>query len=67
MKRKVVRIGKAQAIRIRKDTVRMNSSKKPRAGWAAAFREMARCGDDALLDYDLGALNRWDQREWEWR
>jgi antitoxin MazE len=26
------------------------AGKPPRAGWAAAFREMARRGDDALLD-----------------
>jgi antitoxin MazE len=28
----------------------IRSSKKPRAGWAKAFAQMARHGDDALLD-----------------
>jgi antitoxin MazE len=28
---------------------------RPRAGWAAAFQEMARRGDDALLDADAPA------------
>lgn len=28
----------------------VRSNRKPRAGWAAAFQEMARRGGDALLD-----------------
>ena len=41
--------------------------KKPRAGWAAAFREMARRGDDALLDDAAPSLSEWDEDEWRWR
>jgi len=41
--------------------------KKPRAGWDAAFEEMARRGDDALLDGDTPNLSSWDEDEWEWR
>lgn len=41
--------------------------KKPRHGWAEAFQEMARCGDDALLDADASPLTGWDEDEWEWR
>ncbi len=37
-----------------------------RAGWAAAFQEMARQGDDALLDEIPPSLSRWDEEEWEW-
>lgn len=40
--------------------------RKPRAGWAAAFREMARHGDDALLDAPTPSSS-WDREEWEWR
>ena len=40
--------------------------KRPRAGWAAAFQEMARRGDDALLDV-APSLSDWDEGEWEWR
>jgi antitoxin MazE len=40
---------------------------KPRAGWAAAFREMARRGDDALLDDVAMAFSSWDNGGWEWR
>jgi antitoxin MazE len=40
--------------------------KRPRAGWAAAFQDMARRGDDALLD-DAPSLSDWDEGEWEWQ
>ena len=39
---------------------------KPRAGWAEAFEEMARRGDDALLDGDSSVPTSWDEDEWEW-
>jgi antitoxin MazE len=38
----------------------------PRAGWANTFQEMARRGDDALLDPEPTSLNQWDEDEWEW-
>jgi antitoxin MazE len=41
--------------------------KKPRDGWASAFQEMARRGDDALLDEVPPTLSSWDEDEWEWR
>ena len=39
---------------------------KPRAGWEAAFKEMAERGDDKLLDGDLPSLTSWDEEEWNW-
>lgn len=45
----------------------IRSAARPRAGWAAAFQEMARRGDDALLDAGAPALTRWDEDEWEWQ
>ena len=39
---------------------------KPRAGWAEAFEEMARRGDDTLLDGDSPVPTEWDESEWEW-
>ena len=42
-------------------------TRKPREGWAAAFQEMARRGDDALLDDPPTSLSSWDQNDWEWR
>jgi antitoxin MazE len=41
--------------------------KKPREGWAAAFHEMTREGDDALLDDAAPTLSAWDEDEWQWR
>jgi antitoxin MazE len=40
--------------------------KRPREGWAEAFDEMARLGDDALID-DITSLSSWDKEDWEWR
>ncbi len=44
----------------------ISTLQKPRAGWQAAFREMAKRGDDKLLDAPLASLTRWDEEEWEW-
>ena len=42
--------------------------RRPREGWAAAFKEMAERGDDALLDITVAnSLSGWDENEWEWR
>lgn len=49
------------------NTVVIRSAAKPRAGWAEAFREMARCGDDAHVDDLNASLTVWDEDEWEWR
>lgn len=40
------------------------ASPPARAGWEAQFAEMAKNGDDALLDSD-SSLSSWDE-EWEW-
>jgi antitoxin MazE len=42
-------------------------TRKPRAGWAASFQEMAQRGDDAMLDNAPPSLSSWDEEEWEWR
>ena len=38
----------------------------PRAGWEAAFREMARRQEDKLVDAD-STPTVWDREEWEWK
>jgi antitoxin MazE len=53
-------------IRAEGRALRIQPAKRPRADWAAAFREMARRGDDALAD-DAPNLSAWDEGEWEWR
>jgi len=49
------------------DSLVIRPIKKPRDGWAAAFEEMARRGDDELPDADAPSLSAWDEDEWEWR
>jgi antitoxin MazE len=41
-------------INAQEDSLVIRPARKPRAGWAGAFREMARRGDDALLDQTAG-------------
>jgi antitoxin MazE len=55
-------------VRIRVEGRRLviEPARRPRAGWAAAFREMAKRGDDALLDDVPPAATKWDEEEWEW-
>ena len=53
-------------IRVEHNTLVIRPAKTPRAGWAAAFREMSRRGDDTLLDASHPSLTRWDEDEWEW-
>ncbi len=54
-------------IRVEHNTLVICPAESPRAGWEAAFREMARRGDDALLDSSESSLSSWDKDEWEWR
>jgi len=51
-------------IQVENEALVIRRARKPRAGWAKAFREMAERGDDALLDPSFG--NRFDDEEWEW-
>jgi len=53
-------------LKIQDRGILISSPEKPRAGWEEAFREMARRGDDKLLDAPLPSLTRWDEEEWEW-
>ncbi len=45
----------------------VRSIRAPRAGWAEAFEEMARHGDDVLLDDVSTASSEWDEEEWQWQ
>lgn len=48
------------------DTLVIRPATRPRAGWADTFREMARRGDDCLLD-DVGpSSSAWDEDGWQW-
>ena len=51
-------------ITIKGDSLVIRSAHKPREGWAEAFQEMAKHGDDALLDGEIATV--WDDTEWGW-
>ena len=40
--------------------------RQPRDGWSDAFRAMAVCGDDELVDGDLHDQTKFDTDEWTW-
>jgi antitoxin MazE len=44
----------------------IKSVASPRAGWATAFGEMAKRGEDALIDEISPISTEWDESEWEW-
>ena len=39
----------------------------PRSGWAEAFQNMARKGDDEPLLPEPTLSGDWDEKEWEWK
>jgi virulence-associated protein VagC len=49
------------------DSLVIRPARRPREGWTAAFQEMARRSDDALLDDASPSLSNWDEDDWEWR
>jgi antitoxin MazE len=53
-------------ISVKDDQIVLSPISEPRAGWAEAFREMARHRDDEILDAPLRPLTSWDVEEWDW-
>ena len=52
---------------VEEDRIIIARVNRPRATWPAAFREMARRGDDALIDTTAVKRTLWDEEDWEWR
>ncbi|HEX8432391.1 MAG TPA: AbrB/MazE/SpoVT family DNA-binding domain-containing protein [Longimicrobium sp.] len=52
-------------LEVREGQIIIRATRQPRAGWDAAFREMADHGDDILRDTAASAT-AWDAAEWEW-
>jgi antitoxin MazE len=52
-------------VAVRGNTLVISPARRPRAGWAEAFRTMAQHGDDRLIDEPRPT--RWDEDEWRWR
>ncbi len=57
-------LGEEIELKLVGQTIVIQAPSDPRAGWAAAFAEMAAAGDDALLVEPLDT--RFDVEEWEW-
>lgn len=51
---------------VEKDALVIKPVRKPREGWDKAFAEMARRGDDVLLDDPALTPTEWDETEWQW-
>ena len=46
--------------------ITIRSANKVRARWEQAFQEMARQGDDKLIDLAADKATEWDEDEWQW-
>ncbi|HRC86085.1 MAG TPA: AbrB/MazE/SpoVT family DNA-binding domain-containing protein [Thermoanaerobaculia bacterium] len=57
----------AVEISVRNHSLVIEPVRLPRAGWEASFREMARKGDDRLLEGEAQVSNSFDDEEWEWK
>jgi antitoxin MazE len=44
----------------------IHSLQNPRQSWDEQFVEMARRGNDRLLDSEVAIPSSWDKDEWEW-
>ena len=51
----------------RRGVLLIRPARSPRTGWAEAFKEMAKRGDDTLLADLPPTLSDWDEEEWEWQ
>ena len=51
---------------VRDSMILIHSPRQPRSGWEKAFKQMARLGDDKLLDTPP-ISTRWDVEDWEWK
>ena len=60
------RLGDTVELAVQDDHLVVSPLPRPRAGWDEAFRQLARQGDDVLLDKDFLSATHWDRTEWEW-
>ena len=51
-------------LQVHNDSIIISSVRRPRSGWAAAARQAAVRGEDALLD--PVTPTRFDDEDWEW-
>jgi hypothetical protein len=51
---------------IDRDRILISRPRTPREGWDELFAEMARLGEDVLLDGDVHLPTEWEEEEWAW-
>ena len=61
------KLGDDIEVEVQGDKLIVRSARSPRQGWDEQFSEMARLGDDKLLDSEAVNLRSWDNTEWEWK
>jgi antitoxin MazE len=54
-------------VEVQGDKLIVRSVRRPRQGWDEQFVEMARRGDDTLIDSVPVNISSWDENEWEWK
>ncbi|MFN2420861.1 MAG: AbrB/MazE/SpoVT family DNA-binding domain-containing protein [Gemmatimonadota bacterium] len=59
-------LGEEVELKVEPGRIVIRSTDVPRRGWDAAFRRMAKRGDDALLDPEAAIGSSWDAEEWRW-
>lgn len=53
-------------LEVQGDHLVLRPARRPRAGWAEQFRQMAEHKDDLLLDPAVRSGSAWDEEEWTW-
>ena len=53
-------------LRVQDGAIVIEPYRVTREGWTEAFGEMAKQGEDRLLDRDQQAATSWDDEDWEW-
>jgi antitoxin MazE len=56
-------LGDELELSVKNNQLIVSAAKTTREGWFAAFQDMAKNGDDVLLEFPT---NDWDNLEWEW-
>ncbi len=54
-------------VEVQGDKLIVRSARSTRQGWDEQFAEMARRGDDRLIEPESPNINSWDKDEWEWK
>ncbi len=60
-------LGAEVELSVREDQWVIRPSRKPRKDWEEQFEQMAKRGDDLLLDEQAVSTTNWDADEWEWK